>query len=52
MLREMKNELNAIINDAFEKNAFDAFNLIPWLDSRIRKIPVLHVLKEKVQVEN
>ena len=52
MFREMKNELNAIINDAYEKNAFDAFNLIPWLDSRIRKIPVLHVLKEKVQVEN
>lgn len=46
MFSEMKDELNKIIHDAYEKNAFDAFNLIPWLDSRIKKISVLRALKE------
>ena len=46
MFREMKDELKAILNDDYEKNAFDAFNIIPWLDSRIRKIPVLQALRE------
>lgn len=48
MFISMKDELSKIIHDDYEKNAFDAFNLIPWLDSRIRKIPVLQALKEMV----
>ena len=52
MFISMKDELSKIIHDDYEKNAFDAFNLIPWLDSRIRKIPVLQVLKEKAKAEN
>ncbi|MEZ4823879.1 MAG: hypothetical protein R2942_16350 [Ignavibacteria bacterium] len=31
--------LKEIITDEFEKNAFDAFNIIPWLESRVKKDP-------------
>lgn len=46
MFGEMKFELDKIIDDNFEKNAFDAFNIIPWLESKIRKIPISQVLQE------
>ncbi len=45
MFREMKDELNALLKDPLEKNAFDAFNIIYWLDSKIKKIPVIEILK-------
>ena len=47
MLGEMLHELKEIITDEFEKNAFDAFNIIPWLESRLKKIPMIRLLKEK-----
>ncbi|MBK8552589.1 MAG: hypothetical protein IPL53_16580 [Ignavibacteria bacterium] len=43
---EMKAELKPLLNDPFEKNAFDAFNILPWLESKIKNIPVVQVLKE------
>ena len=49
MLIEMKSELELLSKDPFEKNAFDAFNIIYWLDARIRNVPVLQVLKEKIE---
>lgn len=35
MFDEMKSELELIYTDNFEKNGFDAFNLIPWLEKKI-----------------
>ena len=45
MFREMTIELEAIRNDEYEKNAFDAFNIIPWLESRIKNVPIYDVIK-------
>lgn len=50
MFGEMLHELKGIINDDFEKNAFDAFNIIPWLESKLKKIPMVRVLKEKNKI--
>ncbi len=37
MLELMHRDLNAIKNDPFEENAFDAFNLLPWLEGKIKQ---------------
>lgn len=37
MLEFMHRDLSAIFNDSFEKNAFDAFNLLPWLEGKIKE---------------
>ena len=34
----MKRDLIAIKDDPFEENAFDAFNFLPWLASKIENI--------------
>lgn len=48
MFREMKQELEEIFHDEYERNAFDAFNILPWLESRIRGISTIQVIKEKI----
>ncbi|MFZ1323356.1 MAG: hypothetical protein WAT71_17515 [Ignavibacteria bacterium] len=45
MFIEMKDELEIIYKDEYEKNAFDAFNIIYWLESKIRKIPFVEAIK-------
>lgn len=47
MFREMKDELEIIFKDTYERNAFDAFNIMYWLESKIRKIPVVEVMRQK-----
>ncbi len=42
----MRRDLIEIKNDEFEQNAFDAFNILPWLDSKIEKIPFLEAIKK------
>lgn len=42
---EMKYELEAIYKDDHEKFGFDAFNIIPWLESKITKKPMSEILK-------
>lgn len=44
LFEEMKYELEAILKDDYEKHAFDAFNIIPWLESRIEKKPMREIL--------
>ncbi len=44
LFAEMKYELEAISKDDFEKHAFDAFNLIPWLQSKIEKKTMREIL--------
>jgi len=46
MFKEMKDELNVLLKDPLEKHAFDAFNIIFWLDSKIKKIPMIEIIKE------
>lgn len=48
MFEEMKFELEKIKDDPYEQNAFDAFNIMYWLDSKIRKIPLLSAMKVNV----
>lgn len=36
MLEFMHRDLSAIKNDPFEENAFDAFDLLPWLERKIK----------------
>lgn len=36
MLELMYRDLKAIQNDPFEENAFDAFNILPWLESKLK----------------
>lgn len=36
MLELMHRELSSIYTDSFEKNAFDAFDILPWLESKIK----------------
>lgn len=47
MLIEMRDELNEIYDDEYERNAFDAFNIIYWLESKIEKKPLIEVMKKK-----
>ncbi|HMS66299.1 MAG TPA: hypothetical protein PKD83_13735 [Ignavibacteria bacterium] len=43
MFREMKYELKKISEDPFERNA-DTFNILYWLDSKLKKITLTEVL--------
>lgn len=52
MFIEMKRDLEKIINDPFEKNAFDAFNILYWLDSKIKNISVAEVMKKQLKVKS
>ena len=36
MLEFMHRDLSAISNDPFEQNAFDAFNILPWLEKKLQ----------------
>jgi hypothetical protein len=46
LFAEMKFELEVISKDDYEKNAFDAFNIIPWLQSKIEKKTMCDVLAQ------
>ena len=43
---EMKHELEAIYRDDLEKNAFDAFNILPWLICKIEKIKMTDAVRK------
>jgi len=42
----MRNDLLKIKDDPYEQSAFDAFNLIPWLDSKIENITFLEAARK------
>lgn len=42
----MRKDLDEIKNDEFEQNAFDAFNIMPWLDSKIENIPFIDAIRK------
>ena len=41
----MRKDLNEIKNDEFEQNAFDAFNILPWLNCKIENIPFIEAAR-------
>ncbi|MBS1516872.1 MAG: hypothetical protein JSS91_02165 [Bacteroidetes bacterium] len=45
MFIEMKHDLEKLLKDPFEKNAFDAFNIIYWLESKINKTSITETLR-------
>ncbi len=47
LFEEMKYELDAILKDEYEKHAFDAFNILPWLKSKIEKKSMREILHEE-----
>lgn len=47
MFKEMKFEMEKIFDDPFEQNAFDAFNILPWLESKIKNESMLDILKKE-----
>ncbi|MEO8446257.1 MAG: hypothetical protein ABI528_02115 [bacterium] len=51
MFREMTNELEVIFEDEYEKHAFDAFNILYWLESKLKKIPLIEILRQKNSVK-
>lgn len=46
MFVEMKDEIVKLQKDPLERNAFDAFNILYWLDSKIRGVPLGKVIGE------
>jgi hypothetical protein len=45
----LKNELNKIAVDKFEKNALEQFDVISWLESKINKKIFAETLKERTR---
>ena len=45
MFIDMKSELELIKNDPYEQNAFDAFNILYWLESKIKKITIAEAIQ-------
>lgn len=47
MFLEMRYELEKIYNDPFEQKAFDAFNILYWLESKIRRITLAEYMRSQ-----
>jgi len=47
MFEEMKLEIEKLLDDPFERNALDAFNILYWLESKIRKVSMVEVMTAK-----
>ncbi|HEX8517165.1 MAG TPA: hypothetical protein VF868_13290 [Bacteroidia bacterium] len=49
---ELRKEFLELIDDPYEKKAFEYFDYISWFDSRIEKRPFEEIVKEKFQDKN
>ena len=52
MFDDMMFDLGAIAEDEYEKNAFDAFDLRPWLESKIKGVSLIDLLISKQKSES
>lgn len=43
---EFRDALLPLLEDDYEKRAFEYFNFIPWLNSKISKRPLIELVKE------
>jgi len=50
--RELKEELEEIIKDSFERKALEYFDFISWLESKIENCPFAEIVKEKANAVN
>lgn len=50
--KKLKKELEIIIKDPFEKRALDYFDLISWLESKIKNRPFAEVVKERAKINS
>jgi len=50
MFAEMKNEIQNLLKDPFEKNALDAFNILYWLESKLENVSVQDAVKKKSEM--
>lgn len=51
MLEEMKYEIDLLADDSYEKNAFDAFDIRPWIISKLKGVSI-HEAALTVQSES
>ena len=47
MFEEMKLEIEKLLKDPYERNALDAFNILYWLESKIRKVSMKDLIIAK-----
>lgn len=47
LMQQMKSELEDIANDPYQKRALELFDMISWLESKIRAVPFREVLMHK-----
>lgn len=48
--KELKTELERIIQDPYEKNFIDHFNFIAWLESKIENRSFIEIIREKAKI--
>lgn len=48
---QLKNELDSIANDEYEKKAFDYLDIISWLESKISKKKFSEIVREKSEID-
>lgn len=49
MFSDMKKDMEKIRYDPFEQNAFDAFNILIWLESKVRNVSMIDVITQDVR---
>ena len=48
---QLKNELDRISKDEYEKKAFDYFDIVSWLESKLTKKKFADVVREKSEID-
>ena len=48
---QLKNELDRIWKDEYEKKAFDYFDIVSWLESKLSKKKFADVVREKSEID-
>jgi exonuclease VII small subunit len=46
---KLRDELQVLVNDPFEKTAFEYFDYLSWVEGKIRQLPFRDVMEEKAQ---
>ena len=50
MFKELRNQLLPLLNSRFENRAFDYFDIISWLESKVEKKPVEFIVKRNFEL--
>ncbi|MBI4930073.1 MAG: hypothetical protein HY841_04860 [Bacteroidetes bacterium] len=48
--QKLKNKITPLAKEPYEKNAFEYFDYVTWLDSKIQNCPFAEMLKEKAKL--